>query len=65
MSKVITSNEPTKYLEEEVLVLNRETGKMDRKLIRKPFNASSKVGIVKETDEEGNIVVSRKVVDNK
>ena len=64
MSKIITSNEPTKYLEEEVLVLN-ESGKMDRKFIRKPYNASAKVGIVKETDEEGNIIVSRKVVDNK
>lgn len=65
MSKIISQNEPTKYIEEEVLILNREGDKLDRKLVRRPFNPGAKVGIVKETDEEGNIVVSRKVVDNK
>jgi len=30
-------NEPARFIEEEVLALNEETGKMERKLIRKPY----------------------------
>lgn len=36
--------EPIKFIEEEVLVLNPETGMMERKIIKKPYNPSVKVG---------------------
>lgn len=38
---------------------------MERKLIRKPFNPNAKLGNVKETDQDGNVIVSRKIVENK
>lgn len=38
---------------------------MERKLIRKPYNPNAKLGAVKETDSEGNVIVNRKVVENK
>ncbi|CAD8083038.1 unnamed protein product [Paramecium sonneborni] len=63
--KIIAQNEPVKYIEEEILVLNPETQQMERKLIRKPYNPNAKLGNVKETDQDGNVIVSRKVVENK
>lgn len=34
---VIATNEPVKFIEEEILVCNEETGLMERKLVRRPF----------------------------
>ncbi|CAD8189710.1 unnamed protein product [Paramecium octaurelia] len=65
MVKILAQNEPVKYIEEEILVLNPETQQMERKLIRKPYNPNAKLGNVKETDQDGNVIVSRKIVENK
>ncbi len=37
MSKILVASEPTKYIEEEILVCNEETGLMERKIIRRPL----------------------------
>lgn len=35
MEKVIVSSEPTKYIEEEILSFNQDTGLLERKLMRR------------------------------
>lgn len=35
IEKVIISSEPAKYIEEEVLTYNKETGQLERQLIRR------------------------------
>ena len=48
-----------------MLIYNKNTGFMERKLIRKPFQKNIKLGEnLKEVAEEGIIILSRKVVYN-
>ncbi|CAK85059.1 unnamed protein product, partial (macronuclear) [Paramecium tetraurelia] len=56
LEKVIVQNEPAKYIEEEVLVMNEETGKMERKLVRKQYQP--------ENDSYGNKILARRIVEN-
>ncbi|CAD8180498.1 unnamed protein product [Paramecium pentaurelia] len=63
--KVLNNNEPIKYLEEEVLIKNNQTGLLERKLIRKPYQKDQKLGDKLNEQKDGVIILSRKVVDNK
>lgn len=51
--------EPTKYIEEEVLIFNPKTEMMERKLIKRPFNPSMKLGEINTHDNQGNLVLFR------
>lgn len=37
MEKVLNVEEPEKYIEEEVLIINPRTGKQERRLTRRPY----------------------------
>ncbi|CAD8057295.1 unnamed protein product [Paramecium sonneborni] len=65
LEKLIVQNEPTKFIEEEVLVLNDETGKMERKLIRKQYQPGSNIGNnLQEIDQNGNRILARRIIEN-
>ncbi|CAD8150561.1 unnamed protein product [Paramecium pentaurelia] len=65
LEKLIVQNEPAKFIEEEVLVMNEETGKMERKLVRKQYQPGSNVGNnLQETDSNGNRILARRVIEN-
>ncbi|CAK69305.1 unnamed protein product (macronuclear) [Paramecium tetraurelia] len=65
LEKIIVQNEPAKYIEEEVLVMNEETGKMERKLIRKQYQPGLNVGNnIQENDSYGNKILARRIVEN-
>ena len=57
--KIIGKNEPTKYIEEEILVYNEETGLVHRKLVRRPFSQGQR-----DVDEHGNKVLATKIIEN-
>ncbi|KAM3127159.1 hypothetical protein pb186bvf_020739 [Paramecium bursaria] len=69
LEKIINKNEPTQFIEEEVLRLNKQTGQMERKIIRKPVKNQQDLqqeqgSQLEEENSDGDIVVSRKLVNN-
>ncbi|CAK56438.1 unnamed protein product (macronuclear) [Paramecium tetraurelia] len=65
LEKLIVQNEPAKFIEEEVLVMNEETGNMERKLVRKQYQPGQNVGNnIQETDQNGNKILARRVIEN-
>ncbi|CAD8138423.1 unnamed protein product [Paramecium octaurelia] len=65
LEKLIVQNEPAKFIEEEVLVMNEKTGKMERKLVRKQYQPGQNVGNnLQETDSNGNKILARRVIEN-
>lgn len=65
MVQVISKNEPTQYIEEEVLIINPKTGKQERKLIRRPYISEEVLGEeLNESIDTNTRVVGRRVVPN-
>ncbi|CAK85058.1 unnamed protein product (macronuclear) [Paramecium tetraurelia] len=60
----LAQNEPTKYVEEEVLCYG-ENG-IQRKLVRRPLTKENQQmgNNLNEVDQDGNRILSRKIVDN-
>lgn len=67
MEKTLNHEEPDKFVEEEVLIINPKTGKLERKLTRRPYQPGDEKMLLGESilDSEGNKkVVSRIIVEN-
>ncbi|CAK69304.1 unnamed protein product (macronuclear) [Paramecium tetraurelia] len=64
--KTLSIHEPTKFIEEEVIIM-RQGGKQERKIIRRPLDEDENIEEGEQLLEdlgEGYYVVSRKIVDN-
>ncbi|CAD8180494.1 unnamed protein product [Paramecium pentaurelia] len=62
---IIAQQEPIKFIEEEVLQYNKETGLIERKIIRSVFSETAQLGNnLQENDGKGKIIISRRIVEN-
>lgn len=67
MIKQINKDEPTSFIEEEVLIENEFNGTIERKIIRRPISKKDReleFGDDLEEIAEKGIIVSRRIISN-